>query len=128
MVVHAEDGLDELSLAAATQVAELKDGELREYRLQPQDLGVDAVALDDLAVTSPAESAQLIRDALSATGGARAAKAAEMVAINAGAACYVAGLCDSVAQGVELARDLIATGQAREKIDALAAFCDCLDD
>jgi len=127
LVVHAADGLDELSLAVPSQVAELKDGEVCEYTVSPADLGVPEQNLDGLAVASAAESAALIRGAFSGMGTAPPAKAAEMVALNAGAANYVAGLTDSLARGVELARDLIASGAALEKVEALVAYTAALD-
>ncbi len=128
VVVHAEDGLDELSLAAPSRVAELRGGEVTEYRLTPEELGLERQELDGLSVASADESAALIRDALGKRRQDRARKAADMIALNAGLACYVAGLADSPRQGVALAQDLVLSGQALEKIDALAAFCACLDE
>jgi anthranilate phosphoribosyltransferase len=128
VVVHAEDGLDELSLAAPSRVAELRGGEVTEYRLTPEELGLERQELDGLSVASADESAALIRDALGKRRQERARKAADMIALNAGLACYVAGLADSPRQGVALAQDLVLSGQALEKIDALAAFCACLDE
>ena len=95
MVVHAHDGLDELSIAQPTSVAELKDDVLREYVLEPEDAGVQRRDLDGLAVDSAGDSAALIRSALGERNTPAAEKAADMIALNAGAGCYVAGLTGS---------------------------------
>lgn len=122
MVVHADDGLDEISLATATHVAELKDGEVREYSITPEDLGVESKSLLGLDVSTAAESLALIEDALSKNPGNNGEKAADIIALNAGAAIYVAGLANDLREGVELARDAIASGLARAKITELASF------
>jgi anthranilate phosphoribosyltransferase len=124
MVVHADDGLDEISLAADTQVAELLDGNISEYRLSPSDFSYATESLDGLAVSGAKESAELIRAALSgkATGDDRARKAAAIIALNAGACIYVSGLVATQADGVALAEDLIATGQALEKLNEFVQF------
>ena len=127
MVVHAEDGLDEISVASRTRVVELRDGALREYTLSPEDLGVDSQSLIGLEVTSPAESAALIRDALGKRRGPHAAKAADVIALNAGAAIYLAGIVDSAREGVSLASDIIHAGLALERIEALASFSACVE-
>ena len=128
MVVHAEDGLDEISLATYTHVAELRDGAITEYRLSPEDLGIDSQSLIGLEVSTAAESAALIRDALGKRRGAHAGKAADMVALNAGAALYVSGIAASAREGVALAQDLLHSGLALERLDALASFCACLEE
>lgn len=127
MVVHAEDGLDEISVASRTRVVELRDGAFSEYTLSPEDLGVDSQSLIGLEVTSPAESAALIRDALGKRRGPHAAKAADVIALNAGAAIYLAGIVDNARAGVALASDIIHAGLALERIEALASFCACVE-
>jgi anthranilate phosphoribosyltransferase len=127
MVVHAEDGLDEISLATRTHVVELRDGGIREYTLVPEDLGISSQGLIGLEVASAAESAALIRDALGKRRGPHAAKAADMIALNAGCALYVAGIAASPREGVALASDIIHAGLAAERIEALAAFTACLE-
>jgi len=122
MVVHSQDGLDEISLASRTDVAELKDGEIREYQIQPEDVGMTSQALTGLNVSSPADSLNLIQDALARKKTALGEKAAQMIALNAGAGLYVAGICSSYAQGVALAQDMIDGGQALEKMSVLAEF------
>ncbi len=121
LVVHSEDGLDEISLAADTHVAELKGGEIREYTLQPEQLGLKRQSLADLAVAGADESLQLITAALA--GGEkedRIQRAADMIAINAGAALYVAGVADSISAGVSLAKEVLANGGGLEKLQQLA--------
>lgn len=122
MVVHSDDGLDEISLAAATHVAELEDGSVREYALRPEDLGLEREPLDGLAVDGVAESLQLMRSALGGAKDARSQRAARLVALNAGAALYVAGRADSVKAGVELARRQLASGAALSRLERLAAM------
>ncbi|MEZ5442193.1 MAG: anthranilate phosphoribosyltransferase [Lysobacterales bacterium] len=117
LVVHAEDGLDEISLAAPTQVAELRDGQVRCRRIEPEDLGVRRQSLDGLQVGSPAESLALIRRVLAGEPG----PAADLVALNAGAALYAADCCDSLADGVAQARVLLATGAAAERLQTYVA-------
>lgn len=125
LVVHAQDGLDEISLAEPTYIAEMKGGLISEYQVTPEDFGIERAALEDLRVTSAQESLQLIRDAL---GGARndgARKAADIIALNAGAALYVSGLASSLGEGVSIAEDTIATGLAGEKLKELVEFSRC---
>ena len=120
MVVHGDGGLDEVALSGPTRVAELRNGEVRSYEIAPSDFGLQAQALDGLSVTSAEESAALIRAALG--GRASAQKAADLIALNAGATIYVSGIADSIENGVSMAEDLIATGQAGEKLKAFVDF------
>lgn len=128
LVVHAEDGLDEISLATRTHTVELRDGELREFVWTPEELGIESRSLIGLEVDSAAQSAAMIRDALGKRRGAHAAKAADLIALNAGVAIYAGGLTASPRDGVALALDLIHSGLALEKLEALAAFCACLEE
>lgn len=122
LVVHSQDGLDEISLAATTFVAELKVGEIREYQIQPEEVGIASQALTGLSVDGPAASLALIQDALGRNKSERGEKAAQMIALNAGAGLYVSGLSASLKQGVALAHDIIYGGQALEKMSILAEF------
>ena len=106
LVVHAEDGLDEISLAAATHFAELKDGKVRSYTLGPEDLGVRRQSLDSLKVESPEQSLTLIQRVLGGEPGA----AADLVALNAGAALYVGDRFNDLGEAVGSARELLASG------------------
>lgn len=128
MVVHSEDGLDEISIAADTRVAEFKNGELREYRLSPQDFGLPEQTLEGLAVQDAEASLALISDALGKQRSPHSRKAADMIALNAGAALYVAGLGGDLGEGVSLAQDAIGSGLAWSKIYDLAAFTQCQKD
>ncbi|MCL6271820.1 anthranilate phosphoribosyltransferase [Sansalvadorimonas sp. 2012CJ34-2] len=122
MVVHAVDGLDEISLASETLVAELKYGEVQEYHIKPEDVGVTSQSLIGLEVGSSEESLALIKDALGKQMGNYASKAADMIALNAGAAIYVSGVASSLKEGVAMARDAISSGLALEKMKELADF------
>lgn len=118
LVVNSEDGLDEISTAAPTHVAELKNGEIREYVIQPEDFGIKRQPLDSMKVDNATESLALIEKALSDEGGA----ASDILALNGGAAIYAANICSTLEQGVEMAQDLLASGQAREKLKDLISF------
>jgi anthranilate phosphoribosyltransferase len=122
LVVHAKDGLDEFSLATSTQVAELKNGEIREYTLTPEDVGLKSQSLIGLSVNGAAESLEIIQDAFGKRRGAYAEKAVDTLAFNAGAGIYAAGLVRDIKQGVALAHDVICSGQAQEKFDNLREF------
>lgn len=128
MVVHADDGLDEISLATHTYVAELKDGEISEYRLSPEDLGVESQSLIGLVVESPAQSLELIKSAFSGADDSASRKAVSMVALNAGAAVYLSGQAATHKEGVAKAIEAIKSGAALEKMQELAAFSQSLKD
>jgi len=122
LVVHAQDGLDEISLAAPTLVAELKDGVVSEYSIQPEDFGIKSQSLIGLTVEDAEQSLALIRDALTKRKGEQGEKAADMIALNAGAALYAADLASSLKEGVQLAHDALHTGLAWEKLQELVSF------
>jgi anthranilate phosphoribosyltransferase len=122
MVVHSADGLDEISIAAETHVAEYRDGKVREYTICPEDYLSQRQSLEGLAVENAAESLALITKALNKKATGNAAKAADLIAINAGAALYVAGCAEDIAQGVQMALDAIGAGLAKAKINDLATF------
>ena len=122
LVVHAQDGLDEISLAAPTHVAELKDGVVSEYRIQPEDFGIKSQTLMGLTVEGAQDSLTLIRDALGRRKTEHGQKAADMIVLNAGAALYAADLATSLKEGVQLAQDALHTGLAWEKLDELVSF------
>lgn len=118
LVVHSADGLDEISIAAPTYIAELKDGLVREYILNPEDLGLHTASLDALKVATATDSLAMIRQALSNQPSA----ASDIVALNAGAAIYVAGLAASHAEGVKLAQAVMTDGSALARLQQLAQF------
>ena len=119
LVVHAQDGLDEISLATPTHVAELKDGTVHEYKITPEEMGVASQSLIGLTVDSASESLDLINDALGPQETVEGKKAADMLALNAGAALYVCGKSDSIKSGVTLALEMISSGKALQKIAEL---------
>ena len=120
LVVHSEDGLDEISLAADTHVAELINGVVSEYTLQPEQLGFKRESVQDLVVDDVASSLQLITSALAGEKDPRSQRAAHMIALNAGAALYVAGIAGSISDGVALANDALAGGAGLKKMQQLA--------
>jgi len=122
MVVHSDDGLDEISIAANTHVAELRDGEVIEYEIRPAALGIQEAALTDLSVDSAEQSLALIKSALGKDDGDIAQKARSIITINAAAAIYVSGLADSLKAGVSMAEDAIGSGLALAKMSELASF------
>nr|MDT0252872.1 anthranilate phosphoribosyltransferase [Endozoicomonas sp.] len=122
MVVHSNDGLDEISIASETHVAELRAGEIHEYSLKPEDFNIDSQSLIGLDVKDSASSLTLIRDALGKQQGKYAEKTASMIALNAGAAIYLSGIASRLEEGVLMAQDAIASGLALEKMKELASF------
>jgi len=113
MIVHGMDGLDELSISAPTLVGELRNGEVREYRVSPEDVGLAMHGVSALRVANVEESRQMVIGALEG----KLPAARDIVAFNAGACIYVAGGVESLAQGVDLALDTIASGAAKRKLD-----------
>ena len=125
MVVCSKDGLDEISLATVTHVAELKDGEITEYDLTPEDLGIKSQSLVGLTVNSSDESLKLIKAAFGRNHDETTEKARDMIALNAGAAIYVAGLAKTAKEGVDMALDAMGSGLAAGKMSELADFSQC---
>ncbi|MEM7020550.1 MAG: anthranilate phosphoribosyltransferase [Pseudomonadota bacterium] len=117
MVVHSEDHLDEISIAAPTSVAELKNGQVSEYTINPGEFSCQHADLSALVVDDAEASLAMIRSVL----GGQAGPALDIVKLNSGAALYVAGLADSLAAAVEKAGGLIADGSASKTLDSLAA-------
>ncbi len=118
LVVWGRDGMDELSLGAGTLVGELRDGKVREYELHPEDFGIAMSASRNLKVDGPEQSIAMLRAVLAGEPG----PALDIVAYNAGAALYVAGVRDSIAAGIEAARAAIADGRAADKLRQYVDF------
>lgn len=118
MVVHSEDGLDEISIATETAVAELKNGDIAEYVISPESFSLVRGSLDALKVDSAAESLAMVKAALN--GNIEAA--ADMVALNAGAAIYVSGQAIDLISGVKMAQDAMGSGLATEKMKEFVDF------
>ena len=118
LVVHGRDGLDEISLGAATLVAELKNGEISEYEIHPEDFGLAMASNRSLKVADAAESKAMLLAALDNHPGTPR----EIVTLNAGAALYAANISHSIDGGIKLAREAIASGAARKKVDQFVQF------
>ncbi|WP_225721460.1 anthranilate phosphoribosyltransferase [Candidatus Vallotiella sp. (ex Adelges kitamiensis)] len=118
LVVYGCDGMDEVSLGAPTQVGELRDGQVHEYQIHPEDFGLKMASKRSLEVANADESKTMLLSALDNTPGT----AREIVVLNAGTALYAANVTSSIAEGIRKAREAIASGAAREKVDALVRF------
>jgi anthranilate phosphoribosyltransferase len=115
LVVHAEDGLDEISIAAPTRVAELKDGNISVYTVSPEDFGLQYADMSTITVNSAGQSLAVINAVLDNSAG----PALDIVKLNAGAAIYAAGLTTSLADGVESAAEAISSGRAKQTFESL---------
>jgi len=118
LVVNADDGLDEISIASATTIAELKSGEVTTYTITPEQFGFKRASLNDLVIDGAAASLVMVKSVLDNKAGA----ARDIVQLNAGAAIYAANITDSLTAGIEKAGQVIASGAARAKLDALIAY------
>jgi len=118
LVVSAEDGLDEISIASATHVAELKDGVVSTYSIAPEQFGFQRANLVELSVTNASTSLNMIKSVLNNQPGA----ALDIVLLNAGAGIYAANITDTFVDGIDKAREVIATGAACAKLDALINY------
>jgi anthranilate phosphoribosyltransferase len=123
MVVHSRDGLDEISIGDKTEVAELKDGEIRRFGVAPEELGVSRTPLDAIRVEGPVESLRMLRGVLEDKPG----PARDIVVLNAGAAIYVAGVTASLVEGVRWADAAIKCGEARNRLDRLVVLTQSFD-
>jgi anthranilate phosphoribosyltransferase len=128
LVLHSDDGLDEISIAALTRGFELKAGDLSPIEIDPADLGHAHDTLDGLQVETAADSARLIRAALCGDDGAASIKARSIIALNAGAGIYVSGVADSLASGIAAAEQAMASGAAMQKLEAFVAFTQALSE
>jgi anthranilate phosphoribosyltransferase len=118
IVVHSEDGLDEISIAAPTSASELRGDKIVDFVIKPEDFGFERQALDTIRVASAKASLEMIRNALAGTQG----PAYDMVALNAGATIYVADRTESLALGVMEARRILDSGKALKKLEEMAQF------
>ncbi|MGB1799315.1 MAG: anthranilate phosphoribosyltransferase [Gammaproteobacteria bacterium] len=115
LVVHAEDGLDEISISAKTSVAALKNGQINTYDISPADFGMELQDISKLAVSGITDSLNTMKSVLDNTDSA----AKDIVCLNAGAAIYAAGITDSIATGISKAQETIESGAAKEKLEQL---------
>jgi anthranilate phosphoribosyltransferase len=118
LIVHAQDGLDEISIAAPTDVAELKNDEITSYSVTPEQFGLSRASLTELSITCAADSLAIVRAVLNNQPG----PARDIVALNAGAAIYAADLVESLQAGVDRAHQVLADGSALEKFEALIGY------
>ncbi|RLJ22167.1 anthranilate phosphoribosyltransferase [bacterium endosymbiont of Escarpia laminata] len=123
MVVHSRDGLDEISIGDATDVAELKEGLIRRYTIQPEEFGISRTAISAITVEDAAQSLDVIRGVLEDRPG----PARDIVQLNAGAAIYTAGLADTLMDGINRADQAIASGEARSRLDRLVILTQSFD-
>ena len=112
LIVHGFDGLDEITITDSTYVAELKDNSISEYQISPKDFGLNMGKLSEISAQSPKDSLQLIREAFSGDKSA----VQDMIALNAGAALYLAKVVNSIVDGVELSFELMNNGMAADKL------------
>src|SRR5512132_488931 len=117
IVVYGKDGMDEVSLGAATMVGELRDGEVTEYEIHPEDFGLHMKSNRGLKVTDAAESKEMVLEALRGVEGTPR----EIVVLNAGTALYAAGIAGSIGDGIERARAAIGSGAALQRLHAFVA-------
>lgn len=118
LVVHGSDGLDEITTTGATHVAELNGDAVSYYELTPEQYGFPRASLSDLRGGSAVENARIVMEILEGNSGPRT----DVVLFNAGAALYIASACESIAEGIKLARRSLASGAARAKLEQLRQF------
>lgn len=118
MVVHGDDGLDEITLTGPTQIAELKHGFVTEFKIEPKQFGLDTVSLDAIKAVDKEASKAMLMSVLNNQPG----PAKDIVMLNAGAAIYVSGIAKDLWGGVTKAREMIESGQARARLGQLVAF------
>ena len=118
LVVHARDGLDEISIAEETDVAELKDGAIRQFTVSPEEFEFKRSSLDSLKAADADESLKIVRSVLEDKPG----PARDIVCLNAGAAIYAAGVAETLKDGVEKADAAISSGEAHKKLDQLVVL------
>ena len=124
LVVHSRDGLDEISIGDATDVAELKDGKISRYAIGPHDYGLAQTSIDQIKADGPEQSVAIIRDVLAGKAG----PARDIVAMNAGAAIYAAGIADTLATGVQKAQQVLDSGEALKRLEQLASLTQSMMD
>jgi anthranilate phosphoribosyltransferase len=122
VVVYGRDGMDEVSLGAATMVGELKNGEITEYEIHPEDFGLTMASNRTLRVETPEDSKAMLMGVLDNSDEPAIKAAKDIVALNAGVALYAANVCEDMTQGIALARRAIESGAARQKLRELTDF------
>ena len=112
LIVHGDDGLDEITISSETVICELKNNKIHEYKISPKDFGINFSNLDDIIAHSAEESLMLVKEAFSGKNSA----VQDMIALNGGAALYVAGIVNSISNGIEMAFELMKNGKAADKL------------
>ena len=118
LVVHGEDGMDEISISAPTHVAELNNSAISRYTLTPEQFGMTSQPVESIKVNDIEGSLQMMNDVLANVDGA----ARDIVALNAGAAIYACGLADELDEGVRVALEVLASGAAAERLQQLVSM------
>tara|TARA_B100001109_G_scaffold99962_1_gene81562 strand:+ start:1132 stop:2142 length:1011 start_codon:yes stop_codon:yes gene_type:complete len=114
LTVHGDDGLDEITITTESTIVELKDYKIREYKISPKDFGLNLASFDEISANSSHDSLMLVKEAFSGESSA----VQDMIALNSGAALYVARIVDSISDGIELAFELMNNGLAANKLAA----------
>ena len=122
LVVHGNDGLDEITLSGPTMVAELRNGQISQYEIKPSDFGIATALMENLKVADAQESKAIILNIMNNQSG----PARDIVCLNAGATLYAANVSPSIADGIELADSTIASGKAKQKLEAFVALTQSL--
>ncbi|THB72279.1 MAG: anthranilate phosphoribosyltransferase [Gammaproteobacteria bacterium] len=119
LIVNAEDGLDEISISSPTSVAELKDGQITEYSITPEQFNLNRAPIDDIKAVDSDASLNIINSVFNGDKQGKFEAATNIITLNAGAAIYVSGKAESLKQGIELAAEVIANGKAKDKLTLL---------
>ena len=122
LVVHGNDGLDEITLSGPTMVAEMRNGQISQYEISPSDFGIAIASMENLKVADAQESKAIILNIMNNQSG----PARDVVCLNAGATLYAANVSPSIAEGVQLAKSTIASGKAKQKLEAFVALTQSL--
>ena len=118
MVVHGDDGLDEITITGYTEIAALRDGSIETIRIHPEEFGIPTADLESIKGVNKETYAKILQDVLDGKEGIPA----DVVLLNAAASLIVAGKAKNFKEGIAIARDVIRSGKAKEKLDALVAF------
>ena len=118
MVVHGFDGLDEITITGKTTIGELKQGEVIEYTIQPEDFGLNSAPIETIRVSDLTQAKEMLLSVLDNQPG----PARDIVALNAGAAIYISGIAPSLAQGIASAKAVLASGAAKDKLQDLVTY------
>ncbi len=115
MVVHGNDGLDEITTTTTTSIWELREGSIATYELDPRNYGIELTTKEALKGGSPDFNAQIIKNIFSGKEGPKT----DIVLLNAGAACYITGISDNIEEGIEKAKQALKSGKAKETLNKL---------